>query len=109
MILGPSVNSIRNVVPLPTSEVKAIELLCNCTIRNVNHLGRERQFDPERGSSANLRSKIDRTVMQLHNSKRAGQSDSAAAWPRRAKQLKKLLLVFRRDAVAGVAHRNFRH
>src|SRR5208282_1149146 len=28
-------NSIRNVVPWPTSEVKFIEPLCSCTMRNV--------------------------------------------------------------------------
>jgi hypothetical protein len=28
-------NSMRNVVPRPTSELKSIEPLCSCTIRNV--------------------------------------------------------------------------
>ena len=72
-------------------------------------LGREGQFDPERRAPANLRSKVYRTVMQLDNSKRAGQSDSAAARPRGEKQLENFLLVFLRDAIAGVAHSDFRH
>src|SRR6266700_781598 len=71
--------------------------------------GREWQFDSKRGSPANLRSKVYRTVVKLHNSKRAGQSDSATPRPGGEKQLKNFLLIFRRDAFAGVAHGDFRH
>src|SRR5690349_14326083 len=72
-------------------------------------LGREGQFNPERRAPANLRCKVYRTVMQLDNSKRAGQSDSAAPRPGSKKQLKNPLLVFRRDTFAGVAHGDLRH
>src|SRR5215467_844733 len=80
----------------------------------VNHrllgdLGREWQLDPERRSPANLRSKVYRTVVKLHNAERAGQSDSAASRPGGEKQLEDFLLVFRRDAFAGVADGDFRH
>src|SRR5437870_13866009 len=67
-------------------------------------LGREWQFDPERGAPANLRSEVYRTVVQLHNSERAGQSDSAASRSGGEKQLEDFLLVFRRDALTGVAY-----
>src|SRR6266550_696434 len=72
-------------------------------------LGREWQFDPERGAPANLRSEVYRTVVQLHNSERAGQSDSAASRSGGEKQLEDFLLVFRRDALTGVAYGDFRH
>src|SRR5882762_1338718 len=72
-------------------------------------LGREWQFDSKRGASANLRSKVYRTVEKLYNSKRTREPDSAASWTRGEKQLKNFLPVFRRNAFAGVAHRNFRH
>src|SRR6266566_78090 len=71
-------------------------------------LGREWQFDPERGAPANLRSEVYRTVVQLHNSERAGQSDSAASRSGGEKQLENFFLVFRRDAIAGVANGDFR-
>src|SRR5215472_15548668 len=72
-------------------------------------LGREWQLDPERCAPANLRSKVYRTVVKLHNSKRAGQSDSATPRSGGEKELENFLLVFRRDAFAGVANCDFRH
>src|SRR2546425_304631 len=72
-------------------------------------LGREWQFDAERRAPADLRSKVYRTVVKLHNSKRACESDSAASRPRGKKQLENLLTVFRWNAQSGVAHGNFRH
>src|SRR5215467_6151456 len=72
-------------------------------------LGREWQLDPERRAPANLRCKVYRTVVKLHNSKRAGQSDSTTPRSRREKELENFLLVFGRDAVTGIAHGDFRH
>jgi hypothetical protein len=47
--------------------------------------GRERQLDPERGSAADLRSKVYRTVVKLNNSEGARESDPASARPGRKK------------------------
>jgi hypothetical protein len=70
--------------------------------------GRERQLDAKRRASANLRSKVYRTVVKLHNSESAGESDAAAAGPRREKQLKNLLPVFRGNSLSGITHSNLR-
>src|SRR6267143_6772838 len=72
-------------------------------------LGRERQLDSKGRAPANLRSKVYRTVVKLHNSERAREPDPAAAGSRCEKQLKDFLAVFRRNSFPGVAHGNFRH
>src|SRR5437762_12165951 len=71
--------------------------------------GREWQFDAERRAPADLRSKVYRTVMKLHNSEGACQSYSAASGTRGEKSLENFLAVFQWNAFAGIVHRHFRH
>src|SRR5580704_9850716 len=65
---------------------------------------RDWQFDSKRRAAANLRGKIDRTVVKLHDPERAGQSDPASSWPRGEEQLKNLLAIFQWNAHSRVAH-----
>ena len=47
-----------------------------------NQLSGKWQLDTERRAAADFRSKVYRTIVKLHNSESAGQSDTAAARPR---------------------------
>ena len=66
--------------------------------------GRERQLDPERGSAADFRIEVYRTVVELNNAKRGCETDSASALARREKQLEYSLCVVRRNSFACIAH-----
>src|SRR5271154_2233099 len=70
---------------------------------------RDRQFDSKRRAAANLRGKIDRTVVKLYDPERAGQADAASSGPRGKEQLKNFLAILQRNAHSGVADGNFRH
>src|SRR5262249_15391796 len=68
-----------------------------------------RQLDAEGRTAANLRSKVYRTVVKLHNSKSANQADSAPARSRSEKELEDFLAMLGSNALASVADRDFRH
>jgi hypothetical protein len=58
-------------------------------------------------AAASLRLKVDRAIVKLNDTKRGGQADSASARPGGEKQLKNLLLILGRDALAGIGHTDF--
>src|SRR5215472_18901506 len=69
----------------------------------------ERQLDTESCSATNLRSKVYRTVVKLHNSESARKPDATSARPRCKEKLKHFLPVLGWNSFSRVAHGNLRH